>query len=359
MSAALTALTERLRGARTDAFPADGVNVLAEGSYLRAETIEELSAPGSREVPPGMFDVLVAVGRGDLALGRLYEGHVNALGLIERLGTPDQKSWARGLAEEGGLLGVWGADDFARPGRIEGNVLRGRKTYASGASALSAAIIIVKDEEGDTHAFVLEAERLAGRFDPAWWRPLGMATTDSFAVEIDGIEVGGPDRLSGRNAYLAQPYFGGGAVRFVAVQLGGILAVWDAACSHLARTGREADPHQAARLGEMLAECEAAYGGVRTAYARLARAIAWTESEGVAEDALIADAARTLTVQAGSRVTDLAIRSVGCSGLMAGHDLERAVRDLTVYLRQPAPDAALVRAGSAAAQGSYRPVFDD
>jgi len=42
---------------------------------------------------------------------------------------------------------------------------------------------------------------------------------------------------------------------------------------------------------------------------------------------------------------ELVERSVGVRGLLAPHPIERLVRDLTIYLRQPVPDAALTDAG--------------
>src|ERR1700691_2223048 len=37
-----------------------------------------------------LFGVLAAIGRGDVSVGRIVEGHVNALFLIQTFGTPDQ-----------------------------------------------------------------------------------------------------------------------------------------------------------------------------------------------------------------------------------------------------------------------------
>jgi alkylation response protein AidB-like acyl-CoA dehydrogenase len=356
VSSSLPSLTARLREARGDRFPEEGVRLLHEAALLDAEAVADLVTP--QDGAPRMFGVLVAVGRGDLALGRLYEGHVNAMGLLSRLGDEGQRARGAALAAEGRLLGVWGADDFRSPGRLEAGTLKGRKTYCSGAARLGAALIAVEDEEDRKRLVLLDTERLEGRWDPSWWQPMGMEATESWALEIEGLEVPAADLVGPPDAYLEQPFFGGGAVRFVAVQLGGVLAVWDAGREHLARTGRHRDPHQAARLGEMLAACEGAHAGVRRAYERLGPALAWEPGGGEAADALIADAARTLTAEAGERVMALATRSVGCAGLMSGHPLERALRDLSVYLRQPAPDAALTRAGEAAARGAYRPAFD-
>ena len=353
-----TELTGTLRALRGDAFPSEGLDVLRAAGMLDDIAVATAPASGSGrpDGPPPMFARLVAIGRGDLALGRLYEGHVNAMGLVARYGTDAQR------ARFSRFMGVWGADAPQRPGRIEradgGWVLRGAKTYCSGAEGLDTALIVVKDEGGRHVLAAVDTDRLAGRFDPAWWTPIGMRTTDSFALDIEGLTLTDEDVLGAPDDYVRQPYFGGGAVRFAAVQTGGVLAVWDAMRGHLDRTGRQDDPHQAARLGEALAEAEGCHAGVRAAYARLADAIGWTDAEGAPGDALIADAARALPVLAGERLMALAARSVGCAGLMTGHPLARAMSDLSVYLRQPAPDAALHRAGAGAAGGALTPSFD-
>ena len=46
-----------------------------------------------------------------------------------------------------------------------------------------------------------------------------------------------------------------------------------------------------------------------------------------------------LPAQEDDLTLDLAVKSVGLRGLIAPHPLERRVRDLTTYLRQPSPDA--------------------
>jgi hypothetical protein len=41
--------------------------------------------------------------------------------------------------------------------------------------------------------------------------------------------------------------------------------------------------------------------------------------------------------------------------MIAPHPLERLIRDLRTYLRQPNPDGALSALGSAIAEGTWRP----
>ena len=336
----------------------EGLAWLAEAGLTDPATLGAMMEGGGAR----LFALLVAVGRGDLAAGRLFEGHVDALGLLRRLGTPAQQARAGAMVAEGGLLGIWGADDPTAPARIEaapsGYALSGRKTYASGADGLAAALVAAKDENGATRLVLFTRDTLAGRFDPEWWDPIGMAETRSDALDLSGLRVPAEAVVGAPGAYEGHPAFGAGAIRFVAVQLGGLLGVWDAMRSHLAQAGRTEDPHQAMRLAEALAETEAAYALTRATFGRLAPIISWRG--GAADEASLrtADAARLGVRRASERVMDLAIRSVGCGGLMRRHPLSRRVSDLMVYLCQPAPDAAATRLGQAAGTGSYTPLFD-
>ena len=357
MASDLTRALRQTRPTEDDARMSAAVKMLARAGMLSADFVR---AAASQERPPPLFDTLVALGRGDLSVARLYEGHVNALQLIVRLGTSAQRGRALSISDDGGLLGIWGADDPSAPARIDADLLlSGRKLYASGADMVGLAVVAVKTGTGQTQLLLFDASRLRGRFDPSWWRASGMTATRSFALDLSDLVVESSDLLGAPSAYEAQPFFGGGAVRFVAAQLGGALAVWDAMREHLTRASRHEDPHQAARLALAVADLEAAYAEVSGAYGRLAPAIAWEADVADADLALIADAARVTVEEAAERVLSLAVRSVGCAGLMETHPLNVAMRDLQVYLRQPAPDAARVRLGRAAAAGLFKASFDD
>jgi alkylation response protein AidB-like acyl-CoA dehydrogenase len=67
------------------------------------------------------------------------------------------------------------------------------------------------------------------------------------------------------------------------------------------------------------------------------------------------NAARTAIERAALHVLELAERSVGAAGMIAPHPLERLLRDLRTYLRQPNPDAALAAVGAAVAAGLWSP----
>lgn len=110
---------DRKRAALSDlttAIARDAAAHDADGSFPTA-AFAELARRGLLEAPPvgaeemrPLLRLLAAVGRGDLSVGRIFEGHVNAVWLVRRFGTPAQ---VRELAGAGGTLGVWNTDRAA------------------------------------------------------------------------------------------------------------------------------------------------------------------------------------------------------------------------------------------------------
>lgn len=329
---------------RDDGFPAEDVADLGRLGLLAAPIPAEAGGLGLGEEPDScdLAAVLRLVGYGSLALGRLYEGHVNALQLVARFGTPAQRTRLFADARDGHLFGVWNTDP---PGEClqlgDDRRLRGVKTFASGAGFVTRALVTVKQEPGAPPLMLVVPLEPDSRADLTPWRAHGMRASATGTVAFDGIAVTDDEILGAWGDYHRQPIFSGGAWRFAAVQIGGIEAVFDAWRAHLAATGRGGDPHQLARLGE---------GAISVAGARL-----WVERAAriVAEDELAPDRivafvnlARLAVEKAGLDVLQLAQRSVGLQGFLRAHPLERLSRDLATYLRQPAPDRALTTAAT-------------
>ncbi|MGE7206387.1 acyl-CoA dehydrogenase, partial [Sphingomonas sp. NPDC019816] len=60
---------------------------------------------------------------------------------------------------------------------------------------------------------------------------------------------------------------------------------------------------------------------------------------------------------AGGRAIMLAQEAVGVQGLFTAHPLARVITDLSVYLRQPAPDAQRIQVGAAVAAHVLTPTL--
>jgi len=363
---------------QTGGFPTQEIRWLHEAGLLSAAVPTSLGGAGLGEPAATLplLQCLYHLGRGNLAVGRLWEGHVNGLLLIRLFGTPAQQARAAHDARTGHLFGVWNTENptdgvrleplAAQPDGPNGRFrLRGAKTFASGAGHVSRPVLTgaLPGRRG-WQLLVLRADEQRPVLDKSFWRPLGMRATASFRADLSGLEIGADELLGRPNDYYRAPWFGGGAARFAAVQLGGAAAVLDETRRFLRRLGRTDDPYQRQRLGEMLTLHETGQRWLRGAaeHAQLPATTAAAATVGalaparLAATAAYANGLRAATEDIALRTLRLAERSVGARGLLQPEPFERLHRDLTHYLRQPAPDATLADVG-AFALGSDRPAY--
>ena len=330
------------------AFPAEAFDVLREAGLMTATLPAHLGGaglgePGSRHA---LYRVLAEVGRGSLPVGRVYEGHVNALALVMAYGTDAQQERAAHDARAGHLFGVWNTEAEggvrldSRPGG--GARLSGAKTFCSGAGHVTRAFANGAFPDGGWQMVLVDLDGQSDRVTPGSWTAEGMRASASGRVDFEGVVVG-PEALVGEPGdYTREPAFTGGAVRFAAVHLGGARALFDAAAEALRQSGRTADPHQRRRMGEAAVAVETGALWLLGA-ARL-------EESGADPGAVVAYAQRVRTAieRVCLDVLERVDRSVGARGLLPPSAVERVGRDLRLYLRQPAPDATLDAVGAAA-----------
>jgi alkylation response protein AidB-like acyl-CoA dehydrogenase len=293
-----------------------------------------------------LLRLLKIIGRGNLSVGRIYEGHVNALQLILQWGSPAQIEASAEDVKNGYLFGVWNTeapnDGLALTEVGCGNCrfrLSGAKTFASGASILQR-VFANATRSGGWQMCLVPLDRVELERDADSWQPLGMRATESIRVNFDGVELDGTALFGEPGDYHREPWFSGGAIRFAAVQLGGAEAVAEASRRFLQQESRIEDPHQAIRAGEIAALLETGNLWLGGAAFRAEAAAAFPE-ELVAYAGLM----RRTIERIGMEVIEHAVRSSGARALLRPNPLERLVRDLTMYLRQPVPDLILERAG--------------
>lgn len=329
------------------AFPEDDIAALRAHGLLAAPLPQSLGGVGLGARGPGalaLLHVLRRLGHGSLPLGRLYEGHVNAVKLILGYGGPTQHiRLARDLLA-GRLFGVWNteaADGVCLVELPDGDFrLEGRKIYASGAGHVERPLITARSADGSIRMVVPEL-RSGERADLSDWQAHGMRASATGTVDFTGLLVGVAEVIGEPGDYLRQPVFSGGAWRFAAVHLGGLERLLDELRRHLGRTGRAADPYQLARVGQAAIAAE-------TAHLWLRRACLLAEDAAADGDMVVAyvNLARLAVERAALDVIELTQRSIGLAGFLRTHPVERLGRDLATYLRQPAPDRALAQAAS-------------
>jgi alkylation response protein AidB-like acyl-CoA dehydrogenase len=183
--------------------------------------------------------------------------------------------------------------------------------------------------------------RAGERADLSKWTAHGMRASATGAVDFSGFIVEPGDIIGGDGDYERQPAFSGGAWRFAAVHLGGIERLFDLLRDHLRRTGRGADAHQAARLGQAALAAETA-----RLWVERAAETAEEPSDAREPEQIVAyvNLARLAVERAGLDLMELVQRSVGLQAFVRPNPIERVSRDLATYLRQPGPDRALTGA---------------
>ena len=138
------------------------------------------------------------------------------------------------------------------------------------------------------------------------------------------------------------------------MQLGGAKALFDATRAYLQGMGRTDHPHQQARLGKMAIALEQGHlwlqGGAAQVerYAPMFGGLPGSQPDSpsaAAQLASYANMVRTAIEQICIDMMQLAERCIGTRGLLPPHPMERIIRDLTLYLRQPAFDIALTGVG--------------
>ncbi len=310
----------------------------------RTDALASLADPADADALLALLRLLYATGREDLPLGRLFEGHVDALQIVSRYGDDTRRAMLVDIA----ALGVWNADLAGEPLRLDGRRLTGGKSFASGAGILSHALVTA-DVAGGRQLVLLDLARTPPAIDRDFWHVVGMQRSETHIVRWRDAAIDPGDLIGAPGDYVREPWFSGGALRFAAVQAGGIAALVDRTSDHLVATSRADDPHQAGRLAALHAEAEAAAGAVRTA------ATGWF-ADAEARLPLVA-AARAAVYAAGGRALSLAQEAVGVQALFVDHPLAATITDLSMYLRQPGPDAQRMRVGAAVAAGVLRPAL--
>lgn len=320
----------------TPSFPAESLDVLtAAGLHRRYAPLASggTSFGSARLEALDLLDSLRVVGRADLSLGRLFEGHVNALKLFAWYGALDQTRRLGDHLDRGLYYGVWATEPA--PGvRIVGTgesaIVEGAKAFATGAGGLGFAVITARAEVGPRWMVIVQANT-TGRTDLSGWQVRGMRATGSGLYDVTGLPANREACLGAQGDYDREPRFTAGAWRFTAVQLGGIeglLMELRLAMSEGARS----DPLQRAKFAEAVVATRTAGFWVREAALRSA-------DEDPDAPAFV-QMTRGVVERAGLDVMELAARIVGTRSAFDGQRIDKISRDLSLYLRQAGPDHA-------------------
>ena len=308
-----------------------------------------------------LLRILSLLGGADIVLGRLFEGHLNALIMIASYGTELQLKQASCDAADGMLFGVWNTG-VAEPLRLtDGSedmyTFSGCKAFASGAAFVRRPIVTA---EWLGHGWQMTLPKMESPavslhidINQESWRPLGMEGSESYTVNFTGVAVTADDLVGVSGDFYRDPLFRGGAIRFAAVQAGAVIRLHRLFAEWLESRGRGNDPYQVARLGEIAVRSQAAVLWLERA-ASVAEQCLQPEATKLATERMVecANMTRVAIAEIATYVMQCIVTGVGAHGLLQPSPFEKIIRDLTMYLRQPSPDQALADIGKASLRKS-------
>jgi hypothetical protein len=348
---------------REPRFPHETFEALAECGALTA-TIGAVRAADS--VTPE-WTLLRRVAAADASVARILDGHLNAIERLEVAAGPELRDRELAAVEdEGRLFGLWGADprgEEGEPARLHesgaGLVLRGTKTFCSGAGGVDAAMVMVGSDDGTAPALVLLDCGEAVEVDRDWYRAAGLRASESHRVVFRDAPV---TAVLGEPGELArEPWFSRDAMRTAATWAGMVDAAAEATLEALVAARRQEDPLAQLAVGRI----EAARGTVD----------AWLDRAARVADAAIRPSAAASTLGAlvdgehslgarcedGPRAAGISMRaeidraakailetgaaSCGSHQFVTAGRLDRARRDLETFLLQHRLDPLLARLG--------------
>jgi len=283
----------------------------------------------------GRWRALAAVAAHDLSLAKLFEGHTDALAILDELHELPP--------EPGTRWSVWAAESPRATTTItrqDGQHVRlaGRKAWCSGADAVDHALVTAALETGGSVLVAIDLQQPGIAIQPEVWKAVGMGPSASVDVVLDdapGWIVGG------EGEYVSRPGFWHGGA--------GIAACWFGAAEAIGgsvreRLDRHADAHARAHLGAIAVALHGA--------AALLRDAAHTIDRDPRADARpLALRVRAGVEAAATAVLSHAGRALGATPFCLNARFARHAADLPVFMRQSQAERDLAALGDAVLAG--------
>jgi len=321
---------------RDGTYPHASADRLAAAGYYAAPIPEHLGGMGV----DCLHDIVVAssrLARADASLAIGVNMHMAALtnmvGMY-RAGAEKLAPALERIATDGVRLAAAVSEpgqDLTRPGTVatrtaDGWRVDGRKLFCTGspaATVLYTSVSFVGEDGGERYGYAMVPADAEGVTVHGDWDALGMRASGSHSVTFDavalpaaalrgGFPVGDADGYMSRN--LNAGLFHASAS----------LGIAEAAQEQALQAARRTED---ARSRALVAESAMDLSAARGALSRAAQLVE-ERREHVAALFAEAQAAKTFTNDAASRVVDRALALVGGAGYMSGHPLARAYRDV-------------------------------
>lgn len=310
-----------------------------------AAALRHLVDAGADPIPlPGRgatlerWRALAAVGAHDLSLAKLFEGHTDALAILDEAGGKP--------GAPGAVWGTWCAEPPDARLRLEraagGFALSGRKAWCSGARSVTHAVVSCWNAAGEAMLAAVDLRQAGVRMTDVGWQAVGMRDSASIDVHFDQVRA---EPLCGPGFYVQRAGFWHGGAGVAAVWFGAATALADAL---RARMMAQADPHRLAQLGEVSVALRGSAALMREAAAAIDR--------DPDANAMLAAMSVRLSVEASATAALSAVgRALGPGPMCKDAAMARRFADLPVFMRQSHAERDQEAVGRLVASGEYAP----
>ena len=288
--------------------------------FVRTEG-SSLPLPGSGETWQ-RFEVLSKWASVDLSVGRLVEGHSDAIAILAdaaMLPVTDHATY-----------GVWaarstGINTLAE--RVSGGWrLTGSKAFCSGSSIIERALVTAEAPDG-YRIFDVKVSEHVSKLHEDSWPAIGMADSLSHTLDFDGPVITDDCAVGGVGFYVGRPGFWFGAAGVAACWYGGALGLVKSLINSLSM---DPNAHVQADLGMAIAGIEA----MRAVLHRTAEAFDADPADARGSAHFRALVARQVVHDSSLEVLARVGSAGGARPLCLDQEQSRRAADLFVYLSQ-------------------------
>lgn len=273
-----------------------------------------------------LMEALLGLGRTDIGLARLVEGHLDAVRIAAQAGAE---------VEPGALYGVWASRSGATGVRAEmaGSelILNGTLRFASGAGVIDRALVPVW--VSDDHHLLVDLDTAGLPVDTTGWQTEAMTVSHTHTLLLHDQHVSRSTIRGETDFYLDRPGFFPGGVGVAAVWAGGISRVLDTLLDWL---GDRRTPVIDLRLGRIAVQRSLATSAVRQGGRQLDTVLAATPTKDELQH--LGTLVRAGVGAAVHAVLDDTRTLAGPVGLAFDAALTHAIADLDLYVRQQNTD---------------------
>lgn len=279
------------------------------------------------------WQTLATLAGHDLSLIKLFEAHTDAIAIMHEIASldlPSDTSWGVWCAEipsvklEAVECHLPDLDELQTMGLTHSVKLEGTKSWCSGASNLSHALITATNFNKERILVAISLDQPAVRITTTGWDAIGMAECNSVDVEMEGAigyQVGVP------NSYLERAGFWQGGAGIAACWYGAAAELGRITASYILNSEGKSDPHKLAHLGEISVALDSAACVLR----EVAHYIDANPSSNCISKAMHA---RLAVEAAADKVLYHSGRALGANAFCRNPKFAKLHSDLTVFLKQ-------------------------